>query len=118
MHAFQANKRPRVYYSMQLDHDFFFKVPQSTAALILYNGQAPTNSVIDCSLHATYAKNKIARHYPFLSNTSKRDSVTRFSTSVFFHQAIPSGPDSQVKAFSNMASNSRSYSTKSVPERC
>jgi hypothetical protein len=27
-------------------------------------------------------------------------------------------PDSRVKAFSNMASNSRSYSTKSVPEQC
>jgi hypothetical protein len=47
-----------------------------------------------------------------------KDPDTRFSTSVFSSNNFPWVPDTQDKAFSNMASHSRRQSTKLVEQRC
>jgi hypothetical protein len=64
------------------------------------------------------AKNDAALQHCFAC-FPERDSVTRFLTSGFFSSNYPIwAPDSRIKAFSNMASNSQIYSIKSVPEGC
>jgi hypothetical protein len=77
-------------------------------------------------LHARYAFPELQTVFwqptfsEFVNNLPKEAHnfcATRFLTFGFLSNNPIRAPDSQVKAFSNIASNFRSYSTKSVAQR-